>query len=173
MKLYTGNEDVAFGDVNLQKGAVREAFGTPQNPGAGGWPTIRYYNKDTGYGGAAYEKLTKSAMCEELKDVQNMKNYVNYAATTTICVPPADAVSGKYENCTEKEIKYLQKWNTPANMPIGLKAELDRLTDMDTGSLQGEMKQWHKHRQALLKATFEGARNKKTANAKDPQSEEL
>jgi len=25
--------------------------GTPQNPGAGGWPTLRYFNTDTGYGG--------------------------------------------------------------------------------------------------------------------------
>jgi len=140
VKLYAGNDDVAFGDVNLQKGGVRDAFGKPQNPGAGGWPTIRYYNKATGYGGAAYEKLTSSAMCEELKDVQNMKNYVNFAGTTTSC----DVVTE--ENCTEKEKKYIQKWNKEP------KKELDRLAAMDTSSLQGEKKQWAGQRQGLLKA---------------------
>ena len=34
-----------FGDVNLKEGPVRVAAdGTPQNPGAGGWPTLRYFN---------------------------------------------------------------------------------------------------------------------------------
>ncbi len=31
--------------------------------GAGGWPTIRYYNKATGYGGGAYTQKTGQAMC--------------------------------------------------------------------------------------------------------------
>lgn len=147
--MYAGNKDVAFGDVNLQKGAVREAFGTPQNPGAGGWPTVRYYNKETGYGGSAYEKITQKAMCEELKDVQTMKNYVNFAGKTTSC----DVVGE--DNCTEKETKYLQKWKTVEGFPAGLRTELDRLTAMDLGSLQGEKKQWAGHRQGLLKALLE------------------
>jgi hypothetical protein len=137
---------VTFGDVNLQKNGVRDAFGTPQNPGAGGWPTIRYYNQATGYGGAAYEKLTNGAMCEELKDVQNMKNYVNFAGTTTSC----DVVTA--ENCSEKEMKYIQKWKTQQDLPAGLKKELDRLTAMDVSSLQGDKKQWMGHRKGLLKA---------------------
>ena len=55
---------------------MREAFGVPQNPGQGGWPTIRYFNQDTGYGGAPYEKKTSAAMCEELGNVDNMRAYV-------------------------------------------------------------------------------------------------
>jgi hypothetical protein len=141
----------------LQKSAVREAFGTPQNPGAGGWPTIRYYNKATGYGGAAYEKLTKDAMCEELKDVQNMKNYVNFAGATTTC----DVVTA--ENCSEKETKYIEKLKTKEDFPTGLKTELDRLAAMDSSSLQGEKKQWMGHRQGLLKALI--ATLDKPANA--------
>jgi hypothetical protein len=143
--------------VNLQKGGVREAFGTPQNPGAGGWPTIRYYNKATGYGGSAYEKLTDSAMCEELKDVQNMKNYVNFAGSTTSC----DVVTA--ENCSEKETKYIEKWKSNKDFPAGLTKEMERLSAMDTSSLQGEKKQWAGHRQGLLKALH--AANEKPANA--------
>jgi hypothetical protein len=156
VKLYGGNKDVAFGDVNLQKSAVREAFGTPQNPGKGGWPTIRYYNKETGYGGAAYEKITESAMCEELKDVQNMKNYVNSAGATTSC----DVV--REENCSEKELKYIQKWKGTEDAATNLKTELDRLAGMDKSDLEGEKKQWAGHRQGLLKAilgSLDGAVN--------------
>jgi len=34
--------------------------------GRGGWPTVRYFNSDTGYDGAAYTKLTSDPMCTEL-----------------------------------------------------------------------------------------------------------
>jgi hypothetical protein len=33
------------------------------SPGAGGWPTIRYFNKATGYDGTPYAKKTDKAMC--------------------------------------------------------------------------------------------------------------
>ena len=85
VELFKENEDVKFGDVNLAEDGVREAFGTPQNPGAGGWPTIRYYNKETGYGGAPYTKKTDKAMCEELKDIQYMQAYVEEARSTALC----------------------------------------------------------------------------------------
>jgi len=41
VQLYKNNPDVAFGDVNLQTDQVRGNH----NPGAGGWPTIKYFNK--------------------------------------------------------------------------------------------------------------------------------
>lgn len=40
--------------------------GGAQNPGKGGWPTIRYYNKKTGHDGEAYVKKTQKSMCDEL-----------------------------------------------------------------------------------------------------------
>jgi len=49
------NEDVVFADVNLKEAPIR---GPPYNPGAGGWPTIRYFNAKTGPDGAPYEKKT-------------------------------------------------------------------------------------------------------------------
>ena len=53
---------MAFGDVNLSEEPIRGSY----NPGAGGWPTIRYFNTKTGYEGAPYTKKTDKAMCEEL-----------------------------------------------------------------------------------------------------------
>lgn len=40
--------------------------------GAGGWPTVRYFNKETGYGGKAYPKKTSKAMCDELGPKENL-----------------------------------------------------------------------------------------------------
>ena len=41
--------------------------------GAGGWPTIRYFNKETGYGGGNYKKVTSGAMCDELGNEEHMQ----------------------------------------------------------------------------------------------------
>ena len=81
--MFSGNPDVVFGDVTLSEAQVRTINGTPQSPGAGGWPTIRYYNKETGPGGAAYKKVTSKAMCDELGDRKTMQAYVELAASTT------------------------------------------------------------------------------------------
>lgn len=52
---------MVFGDVCLSTHQVR--VGTP---GKGGWPTVRYFNKETGPEGKQYEKKTSDAMCTEL-----------------------------------------------------------------------------------------------------------
>jgi len=131
-----------------------ERFFKPHNPGRQGWPTIRYYNQVTGYGGADYEKLTFDKIHDELRDVKNMKNYVNSAGTTTLC----DVVTE--DNCTEKESKYirpwkaLSKWKRKSNILAALRKELDLLIDLsiDASSLDGLQKQWVGQRQGLLKA---------------------
>ena len=51
---------MSFGDVNLSEEPIRGGH----NPGAGGWPTIRYFNAETGLAGASYVKKTDDAMCE-------------------------------------------------------------------------------------------------------------
>lgn len=57
---------------------MREApiRGPPHNPGQGGWPTIRYFNKDTGVNGASFVQKTSGRVCTELGNVDNMKAYV-------------------------------------------------------------------------------------------------
>ena len=52
-RAFAGNKDVRFADINLSEAPVRENY----SPGAGGWPTIRYFNAETGKDGAAgYER---------------------------------------------------------------------------------------------------------------------
>jgi hypothetical protein len=38
--MFAANENVSFFDVNLAEHHIREG-----NPGAGGWPSIRYFRK--------------------------------------------------------------------------------------------------------------------------------
>ena len=86
---------MVFGDINLSENPIRERHGVSFNPGAGGWPTIRYFNADTGPGGAPYEKVTDKAMCEELKDEDNMFAYVEKAASTSLCSLDGQGCSDK------------------------------------------------------------------------------
>ncbi len=44
MKEFANDNNVAFGDVNLAEDQIRGNH----NPGAGGWPTIKYFNQETG-----------------------------------------------------------------------------------------------------------------------------
>ena len=73
MEHYKDDAGVVFGDVNLRESRVTQSRdGTPQNPGAGGWPTLRYYNADTGPGGAPVERITTQKICDEFKIPQRM-----------------------------------------------------------------------------------------------------
>ena len=74
MQEFANNKKVAFADVNLSEEQIREAAdGTSFSPGAGGWPTIRYFNKETGVGGAPYDKKKDGAMCDVLGNEDNMR----------------------------------------------------------------------------------------------------
>jgi hypothetical protein len=47
-----------------------------------GWPTVRYFNQATGYDGAPYEKKTQKAVCDELGDLDTMRESVETAKAT-------------------------------------------------------------------------------------------
>ena len=65
------NSPSSLGAVSLQDNGPRIG-----NPGAGGWPTVRYFNKETGVEGAAYQKKTAQAMCDELKTEHYMQGLI-------------------------------------------------------------------------------------------------
>jgi hypothetical protein len=46
--------------------------------------TVRYFNQATGYDGAAYEKKTAKAMCDELGDVDTMREAVETAKAALV-----------------------------------------------------------------------------------------
>ena len=107
MEHYKDDAGVVFGDVNLREGRVTQSRdGTPQNPGAGGWTTRRYYNADTGPGGAPVERITNQKICDEFKIPQRMIDSVT--TSRKVC----DAVTKK--GCDDDESAYLDKWRGDA-----------------------------------------------------------
>ena len=66
---------------------------------------IRYFNEQTGYGGASYKKKTAKPMCEELKNMKYMTAYVEEMSGTSACAVFQDGNPG----CSEKELKYINK----------------------------------------------------------------
>jgi hypothetical protein len=63
------NPDVFFGDINLSKGGPGQSSHGNHQAGAGGWPSVKYFNKKTGPSGSHYaadDKKTDQPMCDEL-----------------------------------------------------------------------------------------------------------
>lgn len=131
---------MSFGDVNLAEDQVRGNH----NPGAGGWPTIKYFNKETGYQGGTYvKKDAGAAMCDELGKVENMEEYVTSYGKTSLC----SAESGI--GCSDKEKAYIEKMKSTGG--VKQTEQLARLSKMDTKSMTSELAQWNSQRVAILK----------------------
>jgi len=142
---------VVFGDVSLSKNQVRSIAGHDQSPGAGGWPTIRYFNKETGYGGKPYPKKTDMAMCDELGpkgDAEGyMQAYVEEYGGTSLC-----NVRKTEKGCSEKQKSFIEKWSSKPEAE--LKKQLDRVKGMvgkDGGSMKPDALAWAKQRLSIFK----------------------
>ena len=140
-RLFAGNDNVAFGDVNLQTTPIR---GPPHNPGQGGWPTIRYFNSDTGKEGGSYEKRTEATMCTELGNRNYMIDYIETYGNTVLC-----GIDGT--NCNEKELEYLEKHKS--TYPGELQTQLDRLVSITSDRrepLKKDLQDWAWRRMRIL-----------------------
>lgn len=125
--------------MNLSEDPIR---GAPHNPGSGGWPTIRYFNAETGLAGASYVKKTDKPMCEELGKFDSMSAYVEEAGKTSLC-SAADE-----KGCDEKEVAYIRKMKLKTAQE--LTSQLDRLSTMEGGSMKPELKAWLVKRKKIL-----------------------
>ena len=56
------NDKVVLAEVNCRES--RELMQKHQ-AGAGGWPTLKYFNKETGLAGAKYAQKTQQRVCDE------------------------------------------------------------------------------------------------------------
>lgn len=144
---FHGKSEVAFGDVALSKNQVRTIHGTEQSPGAGGWPTVRHFNKATGYGGAPYAKKTSKAMCDELGPSEEyMQAHVEEASGASLC-DVKDTSSG----CSDQQTKFIGKWTDKPKDE--LQKQLDRLkgmADKDGSSMKAEALKWVKQRASII-----------------------
>jgi len=131
-------------DVNLRDEAIREGpNGEPWNPGAGGWPTVRYFNQETGIAGGTYVKKTDKPMCTELGDEDNMVDYVEEYGKTSLCAV------GTQKGCNEKEVAYIAKMASKPSDEVT--AQIERLESMEGSTMTPELFQWLKQRKKILK----------------------
>lgn len=137
VKKFKG-KDVAFADVNLSEEQIRDGH----NPGAGGWPTIRYFNNETGYGGKSYTKKTEKSMCDELGDDEFMEAYVVEAGNVALCT-----IATRH-GCSEKEMKYFESWHQKPFEEI--RAQIERLKSMGAGKMTSELRTWLNQRKSIL-----------------------
>ena len=141
---------MAFGDVNLSEQDIRDGY----DPGAGGWPTIRFFNKETGYGGRAYKQKTSEAMCDELGKDENMQAYIEEAGDTALC----KAYDGSGVGCSEKELAFLEEWK--AKPLEELESQSHRLKGMAKSNMRPEGKAWVLARLAIVKQLLKVATTK-------------
>jgi len=142
--MFKSNPDVSFGDVLLSEQQIRGNH----NPGAGGWPTIKYFNKKTGYDGAAYTQKTQKSMCDELGDIDYMKAYIEEAGETSLCSVVTKA------GCSEKEKSFIDKFATLDEATVS--SQLRRLQSMAGKSMTEDNRAWLAQRVAILKQLSKG-----------------
>lgn len=138
---------MAFADVNLSEEQIRDAAdGSPLSPGAGGWPTVRYFNKATGVAGAPYVmKQAGKKLCDELGDEEYMRAFVEEASGTSAC----SAADGA--GCNDQQKEYAEKWKVKPAAEVA--SQLVRLEKMKggAGAMKPDAATWLKQRIALLK----------------------
>lgn len=126
--------------MDLSEESIR---GPPHNPGSGGWPTIRYFNKDTGLEGANYVKKTDKPMCQELGDTETMISYVEDSGSTTLCLASTGV------GCNPREKAYIEKCKGDSFSDIS--AQYDRLENMTGESMKKDLISWITKRKKILK----------------------
>jgi hypothetical protein len=135
--------------VSLSKNQVRTIHGEDQGAGAGGWPTVRHFNKATGYGGKAYEKKTGDAMCDELGPKNEyMHMHVEEAGGTSLC-----NANKPESGCSDQQKTFITKYADKGK--DDLQKQVDRLSGMvekDGASMKPEALTWAKQRLAIVKA---------------------
>jgi len=109
----------------------------------GGWPTIRYFNKETGVDGGSYVKKTDKAMCDELGKNEMMQAYIEEYAGTSLCSAETGA------GCSEKEVKYAEKWKAKSTSDID--SQIKRLDGMKKKKMKPELTTWIVQRLSILK----------------------
>lgn len=140
--------EVVFGDVALSSNQVRTIHGTEQGAGAGGWPTVRHFNKATGYGGAPYVKKTSQAMCDELgPSTDYMQEHIEEVGGISMC-----DVKDTSAGCSDQQIAFIAKWTGKDKTEFEKQiTRLEGMADKDGSSMKAEALKWMKQRIGIFK----------------------
>lgn len=77
---------MSFGDVIVKE----DKIDGPHNPGRVGWPTIRYFNAETGINGGDYKRKTTAKLDVELGSDEGMRAYILGYGHTSLDPPGSD-----------------------------------------------------------------------------------
>jgi len=121
--------------------------GPPHNPGSGGWPTIRYFNQETGVNGGSYVQKTSQSICDELGTAEAMTEYIEEYGNVVTCF--IDNGVG----CDGKELEYVEKVKSKSFEEIS--KALKRLQGMSGKKMKPELSNWVKKRTKILKQFLE------------------
>jgi hypothetical protein len=116
-----------------------------------GWPSLRYFNKDTGLKGKAYKQQSQEKLCDELGPHHT---YMNRFVTSIGGAeePGCSATDDLHVGCDDKDMEFIEMYK---DKPLAeITAELDRLValgDKDRRSQFIRMKKkWIKRPVAMM-----------------------
>jgi len=113
--------------------------------GRGGWPTVRYFNAETGVDGAPYTQKTSKSMCDELGDETYMRAYVEEKSAK-----PCNIVAAEQPNCSDKEKTFAATWKAKSSDQRATeRARLEKIGA--TLVATKDVKTWHRQRLHILK----------------------
>lgn len=160
---------MAFGDVNLAEDQVQGKYAG--SPGGGGWPTIRAYNKNTGYEGAFagdWKDANKleGAMCDVFGNEEHMQAYVEEMGGVLggiTCDLNCHCAKKEGGECSKKELDYHAKFSAG---PI---ADVESRLKLLSASMakNGKGDEWMSQRIALLKLIAKTRAFEEAAKAKE------
>jgi|EP00908_Phaeocystis_cordata_P003236 protein disulfide-isomerase A6 len=98
-----------------------------------GYPTIKYFNGETGPKGADYSGG---------RDFDSLKKFVEDNLEVKCLLDNT-------EGCSDKEKEFMEKWKAKDKAEIT--AQLERLKGMSSGSMKPDLKKWLTQRMSILK----------------------
>mmetsp|Transcript_34062 Transcript_34062/g.79712 ORF Transcript_34062/g.79712 Transcript_34062/m.79712 type:complete len:146 (-) Transcript_34062:209-646(-) len=119
---YAASKSVVIGDADC---TTDDAKALCNRMGVSGYPTIKYWNADTGKEGADYQKG---------RDYDSLKKFVDETLAGPACNVDDTA------DCDEREKTFIEKFK--AHDAEKVKSELTRLNGMKGNSVKKELKQW-------------------------------
>jgi len=144
------------------------------NAGHDGWPTIRYFNKETGLAGADYVRRTTEKVCNELKIEDNMIAFIESAAMTTMCTLEDES------GCDDSEKSFLAMMRAGGRdvqnrvlEPIKDAAAIKEIASKVDEKMQPDLKRWLFQRRKILKLLEAEANKASIGASKDSGSDEL
>lgn len=117
VRMFAEDITVKFAEIDFAVNPMFKVHGKELEAGTNGWPTYRFYNRLTGFGGELYTPRTKQKLVDELSDAENVISFVTQMGGVTLC-------SVRHETyCLPPELEFIRKWKDKSARAIRNKYE--------------------------------------------------